>query len=348
MPGTYRAETRRRWIAAGGVLAFALIATDGHAESAADFYRNKKIELMIGYDPGASYDAYGRLLARHLGNHVPGNPAVVAMNKPGAGSLVAANAIYQDARKDGTVVGIVGQSLYFMQIVGQPNIRYDAPKFTWIGRMTNVTDLVISWHEADAKTFADLKTTKTTVAVGGAVSGSTLYVNFMNAMLGTRFEPIKGYDGNAPMLAMERREIDATGSVNWFGLQASRPQWIAEKKINILVQIGLQKAKGLEDVPLLPDLATNDRDRKILVALAATDEIGRSVLAPPDIPKDRAEALRRAFDATMQSPEFLAEAGKARLAINPMNGEELARLVVDSGSGLTPDMVAQIKTMSGL
>ena len=333
-------------VASSTLLAMSLWAAEANAQSTEEFYKNKRIDMVIGYDPGASYDAYGRLLARHLGSHMPGAPSVVPMNKPGAGSLVAANAIFQESRKDGTVVGVVSQSVYFTQLIGQSNIKYDALQFNWIGRITNVTDLVIVWHESKAKTIADLQHTKVTVAVGGAISGSTFYVNFMNAMLGTKFEPIKGYDGNAPMLAMERGEIDATASVNWFGLQASHPHWLRDNKINILVQVGLQPAKGLEHIPLLPELAKNESDRKILVALASTDEIGRSLIAPPGMPADRLAALRSAFMATMKSESFQADAAKVNLLINPMNGEDLAKLVANSGD-LSPDMVAQIRKMAG-
>ena len=344
--GRHRCGLRIAVGAALAMLGSALWIAEVQAQSEDAFFKNKRIDLIIGYDPGASYDAYGRLLARHLTDHIPGSPAIVPMNKPGAGSLVAANMLFQEARKDGTALGILGQSIYFTQLIGQSNIKYDALKFSWIGRITNVTDLVIAWHESKAKTIADLQHTKVTVAVGGAISGSTFYINFMNAMLATMFEPIKGYDGNAPMLAMERGEIDATASVNWFGLQSSHPQWIRDKTINVLVQIGLERAKGLEDIPLLPELAKNENDRKILVALASTDEIGRSVVAPPDMPAGRMAILRRAFMATVTSDRFLADAGKMNLAINPMSGEDLAKLVANSGD-LTPDMIAQIRKMVG-
>lgn len=328
-------------------LAVGLSPAPAMADPVSDFYKANRVEILVGSSPGASYDAYARLLARHYGNHIPGKPNIVVMNSPGAGSLVATNQIYNDSRKNGALLGMVGQSIYFMQIIGRPNIKFDAPKFSWIGRLTNVIDLVVAWHGAQAKNVADAKKYKVNVAVGGALSGSTLYVNFMNAMIGTKFNPLKGYDAPEAFLAMQRGEVDATGRVNWYGLQAQHGAWVKEKKLNILVQVGLEKAKGLENVPLLPELATNDRDRKILVALASTDEIGRSVLAPPGIPGDRLKALRTAFTNTMKSKDFVAESEKTKLALNPMSGEDLTKLVVDSGSGLTPDMVAQIKKMIG-
>lgn len=328
---------------------FAVALTTGAAAKAdevEDFYKNNRVNIIVGSPPGASYDAYGRLLARHFGSHLPGSPDIVVMNNPGAGSLTAANLLFNDPRKDGATLGMLGQSIYFMQMLGDPNIKYDAPKFNWIGRMTNVIDVVVAWHGAKAKTIEDAYKIPVSVAVGGALSGSTLYVNFMKNMLGLKLVPTKGYGSAEAFLAMERGEVDATGSANWYGLQAQHAEKLRDKKLNVLVQIGLQKAPGLEHVPLLPDLAKNERDRKILIALATTDEIARSVLAPPGVPPQRVEALRRGFMATMNSESFLAEAKKARLAINPMDGEALTKLVIDSGSSLSPDMIADIKIMA--
>jgi tripartite-type tricarboxylate transporter receptor subunit TctC len=325
-----------------GVLSISFPAA---ADPVADFYTGRQLEILVGSPPGASYDAYTRLLARHYGDHIPGKPSIVVMNNPAAGSLAATNLLFNDPQKNGALLGMVGQSNYFMQILGQPNIHFDVPKFNWIGRLTNVIDLVITWHGSQAETIADAKKYKTTISVGGALSGSTLYVNFTNAMIGTKFVPIKGYSAPEAFLAMERGEVDGTGRINWYELQALRGDWLREHKLNILVQVGLVKAKGLEDVPVLPDLADNEKDRKILVALAATDEIGRSILAPPGIPAERLKALRTAFNETMRSKAFLADAEKAKLLLNPMGGEELGKLVVDSGRELTPDMVARIKQM---
>jgi tripartite-type tricarboxylate transporter receptor subunit TctC len=206
--------------------------------------------------------------------------------------------------------------------------------------------VVVAWHEAKAKSMQDVYHTPVRVAVGGALSGSTLYVNFMNEMLGTKFIPTKGYESAEAFLAMERGEVDATGSANWYGLQAQHGDKLKDNKLRVLVQVGLQKAPGLENIPLLPDLATNEHDRKILIALATTDEIARTVLAPPGVPAERVAALRKGFMATMKSDDFLADAKKAKISLNPMDGETLTKLVVDSGSGLTPDMISDIKKMA--
>lgn len=325
-------------------LVFAAVANVS-AETVEQFYGKNRISLVIGSPPGASYDAYGRLLARHWSNFIPGKPEIVVMNKLGAGGLSAANSLYSDPRRDGATLGMLSQSTYFMQLLGVPNIEYDATKYVWIGRMTNVIDVVVAWHGAKAKSLADAYTIPTSVAVGAALSGSTLYVTFMNAMLGTKFVPTKGYGSAEAFLAMERGEVDATGSANWYGLQAQHSDKLRDKKLNVLVQIGLAKAPGLEDVPLFPELAKTERDRTILVALATTDEIARTVAGPPGVPADRVQALRTSFMATMKSDGFLGDAQKSRMAINPLNGEDLTNLIIDSGRDLTPDMIAEIKKM---
>lgn len=345
-PYSVRRTVRNILLAVIGFSAASAIAEPAKADSVQDFYKNNHITIVVGSPPGASYDAYGRILARHFGNYLPGKPDVIVTNKPGAGSLSAANTLYNDPRKDGATLGMLGQSIYFMQMLDIPNVEYDAPKFNWIGRMTNVIDVVVLWHEAKVKSLADAYKTPVSIAVGGALSGSTLYVNFMNAMLGTKIVATKGYESAEAFLAMQRGEVDGTGSANWYGLQAQHGDELKQKKLNIMVQIGLHKAPGLEDVPLFPDLAKNEHDRKILVALATTDEIARTVVAPPGVPKERIEALRRAFMDTMKSEAFLADADKARLAINPMDGEALTKLVIDSGSGFTPEMIADIKKMA--
>lgn len=340
------ARTVGRILFSAVIVAAWAIVVPAKADSVQDFYKNNHITIVVGSPPGASYDAYGRILARHFGSHLPGNPDVIISNKPGAGSLSAANVLYNDPRKDGATLGMLGQSIYFMQMLDIPNVEYDAPKYNWIGRMTNVIDVVVLWHEAKVKSLADAYKMPVSIAVGGALSGSTLYVNFMNAMLGTKIVPTKGYESAEAFLAMQRGEVDGTGSANWYGLQAQHGDELKQKKLNIMVQIGLHKAPGLEDVPLFPELATNEHDRKILVALATTDEIARTVVAPPGVPKDRIDALRRGFMDTMKSANFLADAEKAHLPINPMDGEALTKLVIDSGAGFTPDMIADIKKMA--
>jgi tripartite-type tricarboxylate transporter receptor subunit TctC len=332
-----------------GLMAVAAVAltagvTSVKAESAAKFYRGKNVRLLIGYGAGGSYDSYARLVARHLGGFIPGKPTMVPQNKPGSGSLVATNYLYNVAPKDGSMIAAVGQAVYFMQLLERPKIKFDARKFNWIGRMTDVTSLVVAWHKSKAKTIADLQKVKVPIAVGGTLSGSTLTISFLNKLTNTKFQPIKGYRSAGALLAMERGEVDGTASVTWLALKAKYGKWVKEKKVNVLVQVGLNRAPGLENVPLLSDLGKSESDRTMLRVLSSTNAIGRAISAPPGVPADRVKALRGAFDAMVKSKKFLAEAKRIRHPINPMSGDALRKVVLQAGD-LTPEMIKKIQSI---
>ena len=288
------------------------------AQSVASFYKGKDVVMLIGYGPGASYDSYGRLVARHLGAFIPGHPTVVPQNKPGSGSLVATNYLYNVAPRDGSVIAVVGQSVYFMQLLERPKIKFDARKLNWIGRMTDVNSLVVLWHKSKAKTIADLQNVTVPIAVGGTLSGSTLFISFMNKLTGTKFQPIKGYRAASAILAMERGEVDGTASITWMGMQANHSDWLRDKKVSIVVQVALHKGKGLDNVPLLTDLATNDTDRRIFQALSSTNAIGRALTAPPGLPADRCHGQGEVVsgggeaDQASDPPDVGREASKGR------------------------------------
>jgi tripartite-type tricarboxylate transporter receptor subunit TctC len=263
---------------------------------------------------------------------------------PGAGSLKAANYLYNVAAKDGTVIGTVSQSVPQMEILGQSGIQFEADKFNWLGRMADVRSLIGVWHTAPAQTIEETKTKPITISVGGPISGSTLYVSFLNALIGTKMRPIAGYASREAMLAIERGEIDGSSSILWSVLEAQYPQWIAEKKIAILVQVGLERDPALPDVPLFSELAKTEQDRRIFDAISSSDIIGRSMLAPPGLPQDRVDALRQAMSAALADPEVLAAAKKIKLDIGPMDGVTLQKLVQDT-SRLPPEIVAKIRAV---
>jgi tripartite-type tricarboxylate transporter receptor subunit TctC len=314
----------------GALLAALMLAAPAaHAQSVEEFYRGKKIDLVIGYTPGGTYDLYARLVARHLGNHIPGKPLIVPRNMPGAGSRTAANWTYNVAPRDGTVLATADQSLSLQQAIGDKRVNFDTTKFVYIGNPNSENNTTAVWHTAGVKTIEDAKQKQITVGATGG-STSSQYPKAMNAILGTRFKIILGYPGgNDINLAMERGEVDGRGSNSWTSWKATRPQWLAEKKINILVQIGLAKAVDLPDVPLLMDLGANDEDRAILKLLSASAAIGRPVFAPPDVPADRVKALREAFDAMVQDPAFRDEAKREHFDIEPMSGADLQRIVAE-------------------
>ena len=330
-----------------GLLAAVLLtcaARPGFAQQSVEaFYHGKQVQLVVGYSPGATYDLYARLVARHLGDHIPGNPTVVPVNMPGAGSRTAATYVYSAAPKDGTVLGTADQSLAVEQAMGDPTLKLNASKFNYIGNPIADNNTTVTWYTSGVKTIADAQKKEVTVGATGG-STSSQFPRAMNALLGTKFKIIYGYPGaNDINLAMERGEVGGKGSDSWSAWKATRPEWLRDKKINILVQIGLEKAPDL-NAPLLMDLAKTAQDRAVLKLLSTPSEIGRPIFAPPGTPADRVAALRQAFDATMKDPGFIKDAAKANAALNPVSGAKLQSIVAEIVATPKPiaDRLAQI------
>jgi tripartite-type tricarboxylate transporter receptor subunit TctC len=295
--------------------------------SVEEFYRGKKIDLIIGYSPGGTYDLYARLVARHLGQHIPGKPLIVPRNMPGAGSRAAATWAANAAPRDGTVLVAVDQSLSLQQAAGDKRMQFDTTRFIYIGNPNSENNTTATWHASGVKTIDDAKRREVTMGATGG-STSSQYPKAMNALLGTKFRIILGYPGgNDINLAMERGEVDGRGSNSWASWKATRAHWIAEKKINILVQIGLKKSPELPDVPLLMDLGVTAEDRDLLRLLSSSTHIGRPIFTTPDVPADRVKALRDAFEAMVRDPVFLEHAKKDGFDIDPVSGEALQRVV---------------------
>jgi tripartite-type tricarboxylate transporter receptor subunit TctC len=299
------------------------------AQSVEDFYRGKKIDLIIGYSSGGTYDLYARLVARHLGNYIPGRPTIVARNMPGAASRTAAAYVYNIAPKDGTVLATADQSLSVQQAMGDKKMNFDTTRFIYIGNPNAENNTTVTWHTSGVKTIDDAK--RKEITIGATGSGTSVhYPKAMNALLGTKFKIIAGYPGgNDINLAMERGEVDGRGSNSWLSWKATRPNWLAEKKINILVQIGLHKAPDLPDVPLLTDLAVDEEDRAVLKLLSASAAVGRPIFTTPDVPVERVNALRDAFNRMINDPVFLEQAKKEHFEIEPVSGEDLQKIVAD-------------------
>jgi tripartite-type tricarboxylate transporter receptor subunit TctC len=321
-------------------LAASLVLADpAHAQSVEEFYRGKKIDFVIGYSSGGTYDLYARLVARHLGNYIPGRPVIVPRNMPGAGSRTAAAWTYAIAPRDGTVLATADQSLSLQQAIGDKRLTLDTTKLIYVGNPNSENNTTAVWHTSGVKTIEDAKHKQVTLGATGG-STSSQYPKAMNALLGTRFKIILGYPGgNDINLAMERGEVDGRGSNSWASWKATRAHWLAERKINILVQIGLNKAPDLPDVPLLTDLAANPEDRAILRLLSASTRIGRPIFAPPETPRDRVKALRNAFDAMVRDPAFLEAAKREHFDIDPVPGAELQAVVADMVA--TPEPLAE-------
>lgn len=309
-------------------LAILIGATEAGADSNADFYQDKTISVTIGYEAGGGYDQYARLFARYAGRHIPGEPSLVPRNMPGGGSLRAANYLFNAAPRDGTVLGMFGQNLPMYQATSGENVEYDARRFNWIGNMGAEVNVITAWHTAGIQTIQDVMERELPVGATGVSSTSVLFPTLMNNVLGTKFRIITGYPGGQSIsLAIERGEVGGRGSESWSALHSLHKDWLEQKKIYVLVQIGLRREPAISHVPLMTELAKSDEDRQILELFSSATAIGRPIVAPPDVPEDRISILRKAFDALMQQKDFRTEADKARIEINPVSGEELQQIV---------------------
>jgi tripartite-type tricarboxylate transporter receptor subunit TctC len=310
--------------------AYVLTASPSAADPVADFYRGKTLSMVVATSPGGDYDARGRLLARHMGRHLPGQPGIIVRNMPGAVGLQAANWLATQAPRDGTVLHMIMQNMSAHQALGGHGVEFDTRRFLWIGNTTDSPNVINSWHTTGIRTIEEVKARELIVGAPGTATASVYYPKVMNALVGTKFKIVSGYPGgNDVNLAMERGEVGGRGANSWASWKSTRPQWIADNKIHILVQIGLKRHPDLADVPLLTELAANEEDRQVLAFISADTGITRAVVTTPDVPPERVAALRHAFDATMKDPEFLAEAEKAKMDISPSSGEE-AQKVADS------------------
>ncbi|SDG27661.1 Bug family tripartite tricarboxylate transporter substrate binding protein [Pelagibacterium luteolum] len=324
-----------------GVLPAALLAgapvmAQGSVE---EFYAGKTIDMIIGYSPGGGYDQYARLVARHLGNYIPGNPEIVPRNMPGASSRLAAGYIYNVAPQDGTVLGTADQSLAVAQAMGDEALELDASGFGYIGSPAMENNVLITWHESGVETVDDAKETAIPIGATGG-STSSQYPTIMNELLGTRFEIITGYPGgNDINFAMESGEVSGRGSVNWASVKPLG--WYEEGLINVLVQIGLQSEADLTDVPLLYELTENEEDEQLLRLLSAPTAIGRPIFTTPNVPEERLQALRDAFDEMVADPAFIEAAANEGLGVIPVSGEQL-QATVDEILATSPEVAARL------
>jgi tripartite-type tricarboxylate transporter receptor subunit TctC len=323
-----RIEIGARGIAAV-VLACAAVSP-ASAQAPADFYKGRNVELYIGYSVGGAYDLYARTIARHLGKHIPGNPTIVPKNLEGAGSLRLANWLYNVGAKDGTVFGTIGRGTAFDPLLGSKGAQFQADKFTWIGSANNEVSVCVAWKGSGISKLEDTFTKELIVGGTGQAADTDQFPRILNGVLGTKFKIVTGYPGgNDVTLAMERGEVKGRCGWSWSSVVATHKRWIDDGSITVLVQLSLSKHPELPNVPLVMDFAKSEDQQQMFKLIFARQVMGRPYLAPPGVPKDRADALRKAFDATMQDPEFRADAEKAQLEINPVGGAEVETLVKD-------------------
>jgi tripartite-type tricarboxylate transporter receptor subunit TctC len=305
------------------------IASQAKADTVADFYKGRAVTVVVSSSAAGGYDTLARALTRHIGKHVPGNPAFIVRNMPGAGGMTATNFLYNNADKDGSVIGLVQNNTPFEPLFGTKEARYDPVKFNWLGSPSSETAMVLLWHSVPVSTVAELRSREVAVGVSGANSTPAFFTRLLNATLGTKMKPINGYPGqNDVLLAMERRELDGHPSAFFSSVRSTRPTWLREKTAKAILQYGPEKLAELPDVPFAPDLVANDEDKLTMQAAFAPLALGRPFLIPPAVPAERVAALRAAFAATMADAEFLAEGERMGLGLNaPRTGAQIQEIM---------------------
>jgi tripartite-type tricarboxylate transporter receptor subunit TctC len=323
--------TRRRidrFIFAFAAMALIAFTRPAGAQSAADFYRGRNVTVVIGFSAGGGYDLYSRLLARHLGKHIPGQPSVVPQNREGAGSERAVLYLYNAAPKDGTVIGTFSRSMAVAPLlVGAP---FDATKLSWLGSISSDVSVCMMWHTSPVKTFDDMLVQPFTMGGLAKDADPDIFAMVLRNMFGAKLKLVSGYPGtNDATLAMERGEVNGMCGISWSTAKARHADWMRDRKVNWAVQLGLRKEADIADVPAVTDLAKTEEQRRMLRLIFAGQAMARPFAAPPGIPDDRRQALIAAFDATMKDPEFLAEAEKLQADISPVSANEIDRLLAD-------------------
>jgi tripartite-type tricarboxylate transporter receptor subunit TctC len=311
-------------------------------DSVAEFYKGKTVRIVVGIGVGSGYDINARLLARHMANYIPGNPTVIVQNQPGAGSLTMTNQLFASGPFDGTVIGASFNGMPTTPLLQPAAARFDPNKLIWLGSTNRETQALYVWHTAPVQTLDDIKSKE--IVMGAQAPGSTQYDYpvLADSLFGFKFKVITGYQSTPKIhLAMESGEVHGT-IANWSTLKAIAGNWIEEKKIRILSQWALKKNPEMGDVPMFLDYAKSDAERAALELVIARLEYGRPFFLPPGVPAERVEALRRAFDQTMKDKEFLAEADKLKIEVEPLSGQQVADLVKQVNA-TPPDVVARVR-----
>jgi tripartite-type tricarboxylate transporter receptor subunit TctC len=297
--------------------------------SAEEFYKGKTINVVIGFSVGGGYDLYARHLARHIGKHIPGNPNVVPQNMPGAGSLKAANYIFTAAPKDGTYFGTFARTTGINPLLDS-GAKFDSRQFAWLGSVTDDVSLCMSWHATQIQTWQDFISKPSTMGGQGPSSEPDMFARLFKNVFGAPIKLVAGYPGtNEIALAMERGEVDGLCGISWSTVKSRHAQWLKEKKINLLVQASFKKVPELNDVPLAMDETKDKEKLQILKLILAAQQMARPFAAPPGIPPERKAILVKAFDETMKDPDYLADAKKLDLDVNPVSGKELDELLAE-------------------
>jgi tripartite-type tricarboxylate transporter receptor subunit TctC len=315
----------KKWIATAAVI-LASVASGASAQSVESFYKSTNLTITVGSGAGGGYDVYTRVLARSLPKHIPGNPKIVVQNMPGAAGIKAINHIYAIAPKDGSVIDSTYNTLPLDPLFSGQTANYDALRLTWIGSIGKQVNVCIAWNGSSFKKFDDVFQREMVLASSGAAGWRSILPRMMNAIAGTKFKVIDGYETNGMIPAVERGEVDGM-CTTYETLQATAANWLQDKKITFLAQFGLKPIPELKDVPMGLERIRNPDDLRAVKLVLFQQEFGRPYVAPPAIPADRLKALRDGFDATMQDPVFLEDAKKTGLNVDPLTGQEMEALI---------------------
>ena len=314
----------RRWLVAAALVALPATA---HGQSAEDFFKSASLSMYVGSGGGGGYDAIARLVARHMTRYLPGNPSFVVKNMPAAAGVQSANFIYNTAPRDGSALLAAQNASLILPLYDSPVAHYDPRKLEWIGSTAKQEAICVTRITSPIKTLEDATKREVPVAATGVSAGPGIYPKILNALFGTKFKVISGYDTGSMRLAVEKGEVEGICGLAWQTYKAISFDWIENKKINVLVQMGLQKNSELPDVPLAIDLLKNPDDRQVLELIVLVQEFGRPFVAPPGVPSDRMALYRKAFQAVLKDPQFLAESARQRMSIEPLDDRQVQALL---------------------
>jgi tripartite-type tricarboxylate transporter receptor subunit TctC len=302
--------------------------SNAHAQTVQDFYKSHPITMLVGSGAGGGYDVYARAFARYWTNHIPGHPVIVPKNMPAAAGLAAASALYNSSERDGSVVGAFTNGAAMDPLFGNASAHYDALQFKWLGSIGKLENVCATWHTSPVKTIAAARERPVIVAAAGATSNTAIVPKMLNELIGTKFKVISGYDpGSGLTIALESGEAEGVCGLSWSTMKASRPRWVNDRLLNVIVQLGLTKLRDLPDVPSALDLVGDAQNKQVMELILLRQEAGRPFAAPPGTPADRVDALRQAFLETLKDPAFIAEAEKTELEIDPLTGQEIEKML---------------------
>jgi tripartite-type tricarboxylate transporter receptor subunit TctC len=328
------------------LLAAAMPAAPGpaFADAAEEFYRGKSITMLVASGVGGGYDLYARAFARYFTKHMPGNPVIVAKNMDAAGGLAAASTLYNNVEKDGLTIAALTNGVAMDPLFGNPGARFDSQKFNWIGSIGKLENVCATWYTSPVKTIEQARAREVVVSGQGATTNSVIVPKIINALLGTRFKIVSGYDTAGLTLSVERGETEGICGLSWSTLKASRPDWIANHRLNVIVQVAMERLPDLASVPSALDLVKDGEGRQVLNLILIRQEMGRPIVTSPGVPTERVAVLRAAFDRTMKDPDFLVDAEKQSMEIKPLTGAAIDKLLA-TAYGAPPPIVARAASL---